>query len=90
MIRLFITDDHPVVREGLKRVIARCNDITVVGEAADAEAGERQKPAASAERMSRARIAPFYRRELPERIGKGSDLVRASSQLTERRIDWFA
>jgi DNA-binding NarL/FixJ family response regulator len=37
MIRLFITDDHPVVREGLKRVIARCNDITVVGEAADAE-----------------------------------------------------
>jgi DNA-binding NarL/FixJ family response regulator len=37
MIRLFIADDHPVVREGLRHVIARSHDITVVGEAADAE-----------------------------------------------------
>ena len=37
MVRLFIADDHPIVREGLKHVIAKCNDIRVVGEAADAE-----------------------------------------------------
>jgi len=37
MIRLFIADDHPIVREGLKHVVARCHDISVVGEAADAE-----------------------------------------------------
>jgi two-component system, NarL family, invasion response regulator UvrY len=37
MIRLFIADDHPIVREGLRHVIARSHDITVVGEAADAE-----------------------------------------------------
>ena len=37
MIRLFIADDHPVVREGLRHVIARSHDISVVGEAADAE-----------------------------------------------------
>ena len=37
MIRLFIADDHPIVREGLRHVIAKSNDIGVVGEAADAE-----------------------------------------------------
>lgn len=37
MIRLFIADDHPIVREGLRHVIARSHDITVVGETADAE-----------------------------------------------------
>ena len=38
MIRLFIADDHSVVREGLNYVIASCRDITVVGEAEDAAA----------------------------------------------------
>jgi DNA-binding NarL/FixJ family response regulator len=37
MIRLFIADDHPVVREGLKRIIADCHDMTVTGEAADGD-----------------------------------------------------
>jgi len=34
MIRLAIADDHPVVREGLKRLISSCNDMQIVGEAA--------------------------------------------------------
>ena len=35
MIRLLIADDHPIVREGLKRMIVECVDMRVVGEAAD-------------------------------------------------------
>jgi DNA-binding NarL/FixJ family response regulator len=33
MIRLLIADDHPVVREGLKRIVTDCADMQVVGEA---------------------------------------------------------
>jgi DNA-binding NarL/FixJ family response regulator len=32
--RVAIADDHPVVREGLKRIISECADLEVVGEAA--------------------------------------------------------
>ncbi|MFQ5757673.1 MAG: response regulator [Acidiferrobacterales bacterium] len=35
MIRLLIADDHPIVREGLKRIVAECPDMQVVGEATD-------------------------------------------------------
>lgn len=35
MIHILIADDHPIVREGLKRVIAECADLEVVGEAKD-------------------------------------------------------
>ena len=35
MIRLLIADDHPIVREGLKRLVADCPDMQLVGEAAD-------------------------------------------------------
>lgn len=35
MIRLLIADDHPIVREGLKRIIAECPDMTVTAEAGD-------------------------------------------------------
>lgn len=35
MIRIVIADDHAIVREGLKRIIASADDMTVVGEAAD-------------------------------------------------------
>lgn len=35
MIRLFIADDHPIVRTGLSGIVADEPDITVVGEAAD-------------------------------------------------------
>lgn len=37
MIRLVIADDHPIVREGLHRIVAEHPDMTVVGEAADAD-----------------------------------------------------
>jgi two-component system invasion response regulator UvrY len=37
MIRLFIADDHPLVRDGLKYVVASCADVKVVGEADDAQ-----------------------------------------------------
>jgi len=36
MIRLLIADDHAIVREGLKRIAAECQDILVADEAADA------------------------------------------------------
>lgn len=38
MIRLIIADDHQVVREGLKAVLAQHRDINVVGEAGDGDA----------------------------------------------------
>lgn len=36
MIRVFIADDHAVVREGLSRILGMAEDIRLVGEAADA------------------------------------------------------
>jgi DNA-binding NarL/FixJ family response regulator len=33
-IRVFLVDDHEVVREGLKRMLGRCDDLEVVGGAA--------------------------------------------------------
>ncbi|MDX1661254.1 MAG: response regulator transcription factor [Gemmatimonadota bacterium] len=36
-IRVFIADDHPIVREGLRRILNDRSDIRVVGEAANAE-----------------------------------------------------
>lgn len=33
MIRLVIADDHPIVREGLKRIIGECPDMAVTAEA---------------------------------------------------------
>jgi two-component system, NarL family, invasion response regulator UvrY len=38
MIRLLIADDHQILREGLKHVVAQCRDIQVVGEADDGDA----------------------------------------------------
>jgi DNA-binding NarL/FixJ family response regulator len=35
MIRILIADDHDLLREGLKRILADCDDISVVAEAAD-------------------------------------------------------
>jgi DNA-binding NarL/FixJ family response regulator len=35
MIRIVIADDHAIVREGLKRIVADAQDMQVVGEAAD-------------------------------------------------------
>ena len=32
MIRLFIADDHPIVREGLKNILSSCPDILLVGD----------------------------------------------------------
>ena len=37
MIKVFIADDHPLVREGLKKVVDQSTiDIKVLGEASDA------------------------------------------------------
>jgi DNA-binding NarL/FixJ family response regulator len=35
LIRIVIADDHPIVRDGLKKLLALENDLEVVGEAAD-------------------------------------------------------
>lgn len=35
MIRIFIADDHPIVREGLRKLIEQQPDMQVVGEASD-------------------------------------------------------
>ena len=37
MIRLIITDDHPVIRDGIKTILAKEKDIEVVADAADGE-----------------------------------------------------
>ncbi len=37
MIRIGVADDHPIVREGLKQIIAKTTDLTVVMEAADGQ-----------------------------------------------------
>jgi two-component system, NarL family, invasion response regulator UvrY len=37
MTRVFIVDDHAIVREGVRRIIAATNDIEVAGEAASGE-----------------------------------------------------
>ena len=37
VIRLLIADDHPIVREGLKRIVAECPDMQVVAEASTGE-----------------------------------------------------
>jgi DNA-binding NarL/FixJ family response regulator len=42
MIRVFVADDHEVMREGLKRVIARADEMLVVGEAASGDEVLRQ------------------------------------------------
>jgi DNA-binding NarL/FixJ family response regulator len=41
-IRVFIADDHPLIRDGLKAIIGREADMEVVGEAADGESAWRQ------------------------------------------------
>jgi len=37
MLRVVVVDDHPVVREGLKRIIAESNELSVAAEASDGE-----------------------------------------------------
>jgi DNA-binding NarL/FixJ family response regulator len=41
-LRIVLADDHPVVRAGLKALIATIDDLEVVGEAADGEAAVRE------------------------------------------------
>jgi NarL family two-component system response regulator YdfI len=37
-IRVMVVDDHPIVREGLRLMLATSDDLTLVGDAADGEA----------------------------------------------------
>ncbi|HEY5940584.1 MAG TPA: response regulator transcription factor, partial [Gemmatimonadales bacterium] len=37
MIRLFIADDHPIVREGLRRIVQDAPGLEVVGEVASGQ-----------------------------------------------------
>lgn len=37
MLRVVVVDDHPVVREGLKRIISESNELSVAAEASDGE-----------------------------------------------------
>jgi two-component system, NarL family, invasion response regulator UvrY len=37
MIRIFIADDHPILRAGLKTLLSECEDMTVSGEASSGE-----------------------------------------------------
>jgi DNA-binding NarL/FixJ family response regulator len=41
-IRIVIVDDHPLMREGLRALVASLPDIVVVGEAGDGEAARRE------------------------------------------------
>lgn len=43
-IRVFLCDDHHIVREGIKRLLATATDMDVVGEAADGEEALRKIP----------------------------------------------
>ena len=44
-LRVYLADDHPVVRNGLRGLIGSQPDMTVVGEAPDGEAAVREVPA---------------------------------------------
>lgn len=44
-IRVLIVDDHPVVRDGLRGMFDRCDDVTVIGEAADGREAVDRAPA---------------------------------------------
>jgi DNA-binding NarL/FixJ family response regulator len=45
-LRVFVADDHPIVRAGLRALIDAQPDMTAVGEAADGEGAARDAPAA--------------------------------------------
>jgi DNA-binding NarL/FixJ family response regulator len=41
LVRTIIADDHAIMREGLKQLLSTVDELTVSGEAADAEAVHR-------------------------------------------------
>ena len=45
MIRVFLLDDHEVVRRGVRELLEECGDIEVVGEAGTAEEALARIPA---------------------------------------------
>jgi len=73
VIRLLVADDSPIVREGLKRIVAECPDMTVVGEAATSEA------VLEAVRTTEVDVL------LMDVCVPGSALFEMTSQLTTRR-----
>ncbi|MFQ5845601.1 MAG: response regulator transcription factor, partial [Planctomycetota bacterium] len=49
MIEILIADDHPIVREGLKRIVEECPDMRVLGEAVDGDEAVAKSRKASAD-----------------------------------------
>ena len=43
MIRIVVADDHTIVREGLKQVLAAASDFQIVGEAQSGRASCRER-----------------------------------------------
>jgi len=37
MLKIIVADDHPVIREGLRRIVAQSGNMSVVAEAADSQ-----------------------------------------------------
>ena len=44
MISVYIADDHSIVREGIRSLVASAPDMEVVGEASDGDEALRQMP----------------------------------------------
>ena len=76
-IRVFIVDDHPVVRRGLRSYLERVDDMEVVGEASD---GQEALEAIAALVMS-GRPADVVLMDL---LMPGMDGVAATAAITQR------
>ena len=47
-IRIVIADDHPIFRDGLRRLLEAEPDLKVIGEACDGRRGSQARPPAQA------------------------------------------
>ena len=61
-IKVFLLDDHEIVRRGVRDLLEAEPDITVIGEAGTASVGAGQDPGAAARRGRARRTAARWRR----------------------------